>query len=163
RKLRLLACGVSRMLLSQRDVTEGLAEVIELAERFADGARVKTKMAQAWLQAWNVANLRGFDSATGAVEDGALRRRRAKKIPLVHCVFGNPFHTRSARARQTPEIVSLAQAAYDERIDSTGHLDVHRLAVLADALEEAGCTEEAILDHLRAPGPHIRGCRVLDL
>ena len=38
-----------------------------------------------------------------------------------------------------------------------------RLAILADALEEAGGTKEAILDHLRAPGPHVRGCWALDL
>ncbi len=33
-----------------------------------------------------------------------------------------------------------------------------RIAVLADALEEAGCTDPAILSHLRGPGPHVRGC-----
>ena len=44
-----------------------------------------------------------------------------------------------------------------------GTLDPHRLAVLADALEEAGCTDPDILGHLRDPGPHYRGCHVLDL
>ena len=38
-----------------------------------------------------------------------------------------------------------------------------RLAVLADALEESGCTEQAILDHLRGPGSHCRGCWAVDL
>jgi hypothetical protein len=37
-----------------------------------------------------------------------------------------------------------------------------RLAVLADALEDAGCTDQAILDHLRSPGPHVRGCWAVD-
>src|SRR5262249_31445777 len=37
-----------------------------------------------------------------------------------------------------------------------------RLAVLADALEEAGCGKPAILGHLRSPGPHVRGCWVVD-
>jgi hypothetical protein len=36
-------------------------------------------------------------------------------------------------------------------------------AILADALEEAGCTDAAILSHLRGPGPHVRGCWVVDL
>jgi hypothetical protein len=36
-----------------------------------------------------------------------------------------------------------------------------RLAVLSDALEEAGAAAE-ILDHLRSPGPHTRGCWALD-
>lgn len=43
-----------------------------------------------------------------------------------------------------------------------GSLDPVRLAVLADALEEAGCTDEAALAHLRSGGPHVRGCFVLD-
>jgi hypothetical protein len=48
---------------------------------------------------------------------------------------------------------SLAQAAYDERSLPSGHLGPNRLAILADALEEAGCTDQTILDHLRGPGP----------
>ena len=38
-----------------------------------------------------------------------------------------------------------------------------RLPVLADALEEAGCSDAGILGHLRGTGPHVRGCRVVDL
>jgi hypothetical protein len=34
---------------------------------------------------------------------------------------------------------------------------------LADALEDAGCTDADILSHLRSPGPHVRGCWALDL
>jgi ATP-dependent Clp protease ATP-binding subunit ClpC len=37
------------------------------------------------------------------------------------------------------------------------------LAVLADALEEAGCTNAAILSHLRTPLHHGDRCRILDL
>jgi hypothetical protein len=39
---------------------------------------------------------------------------------------------------------------------------VDRLAVLADALEEAGCADALLLAHLRSPGPHVRGCFALD-
>jgi hypothetical protein len=60
-------------------------------------------------------------------------------------------------------IVRMANAIYDERSLPSGELDVARLAVLADALEEAGCTDTELLDHLRGPGPHVRGCFVLDL
>lgn len=42
----------------------------------------------------------------------------------------------------TPAVLSIAQAIYDERA-------FDRMPVLADALEEAGCREEAILRHLR--------------
>jgi hypothetical protein len=37
------------------------------------------------------------------------------------------------------------------------------LLILADALEDAGCTDRAILDHCRGPGPHCSGCFVVDL
>jgi hypothetical protein len=50
----------------------------------------------------------------------------------------------------------LAEAIYEQRrFEDT--------PVLADALEEAGCTDSEILGHLRSPGPHARGCRVVDL
>ena len=57
----------------------------------------------------------------------------------------------------------LARPAYEDRLLPSGHLDPVRLAVLADALEEAGCTDESILTHLRSAGPHVRGCWALDL
>jgi hypothetical protein len=49
----------------------------------------------------------------------------------------------------------LAQTIYDEHA-----FDL--LPVLADALEEAGCSDAVILDHLRDGGPHARGCFALD-
>jgi len=56
----------------------------------------------------------------------------------------------------TPAVVSIAQVIYDEnRFDE--------MPVLADALEDTGCTSEAILAHCRADRPHVRGCWVLDL
>jgi hypothetical protein len=35
--------------------------------------------------------------------------------------------------------------------------------ILADALEEAGCTNTDILNHCRGPGEHVRCCWVVDL
>jgi hypothetical protein len=43
-----------------------------------------------------------------------------------------------------------------------GELDPVRVAILSDALEEAGGSGE-ILDHLRGPGLHVCGCWALDL
>lgn len=51
----------------------------------------------------------------------------------------------------------MANAIYEERTLPEGTLDRDRLAVLADALEEAGVTDALHLEHLRGPGPHVRG------
>ncbi len=43
-----------------------------------------------------------------------------------------------------------------------GEMDPVRLAILADALEEAGCADPELLGHLRGPGSHVRGCWAVD-
>jgi hypothetical protein len=37
------------------------------------------------------------------------------------------------------------------------------MPILADALQDAGCDNEDILNHCRQPGEHVRGCFVVDL
>jgi hypothetical protein len=79
-------------------------------------------------------------------------------------ICGNPFLSVSVkRAWLTPSVLALATAAYSERRPYEGGLDPDRLAVLADALEDAGCTDADLLSHCRQPGEHVRGCSVLDL
>jgi hypothetical protein len=85
---------------------------------------------------------------------------------LLRDLFGNPFHARLASESSWLTwnhgiIKRLAEATYEERELPSGHLDNVRLAVLADALEEAGA-EAGLLGHLRSPGPHYRGCFALD-
>ena len=88
----------------------------------------------------------------------------AEQAGLMRCLFGNPFRPVSINpAWQMPTVVSLAQAAYHHRILPAGTLDAARLAVLADALEEAGCDNADVLNHLREPGEHVRGCWPIDL
>jgi hypothetical protein len=83
---------------------------------------------------------------------------------LLRCIIGNPFRPVTASPSwRSPQVVALAQAAYEQRELPAGTLDTARLAVLADALEEAGCTDADILNHLRGPGPHVRGCWAVDL
>jgi hypothetical protein len=53
-------------------------------------------------------------------------------------------------------VQKLAEAIYEERA-------FDRLPILADALEEAGCTDAEILNHCRAQGVHVRGCWLVDL
>jgi hypothetical protein len=65
--------------------------------------------------------------------------------------------------REDGTAARLARAAYNDRHLPEGTLDPSRLALLADALEDAGCTDADLLCHLRSPGPHVRGCWAVDL
>jgi hypothetical protein len=86
---------------------------------------------------------------------------------MVREVFGNPFRPvaldPSWLTWSDSTVRKLAEAAYNERQLPEGTLDPSRLALLADALEDAGCTEAHLLHHLRSPGPHCRGCWAADL
>jgi hypothetical protein len=62
----------------------------------------------------------------------------------------------------TADVSAIAEGVYRERILPARTLDVSRLAVLGDALEEAGCTNRTLLVHCRSSGPHIRGCWAVD-
>jgi hypothetical protein len=88
----------------------------------------------------------------------------ARTRGLLHCVFASPFRPLAIDpAWLTPTVTNLAIAAYEERSLPSGELDNTRLAILADALEEVGCTDADILTHLRGLGPHVRGCWPVDL
>jgi hypothetical protein len=79
---------------------------------------------------------------------------------LVRCVFGNPFRPRRCDPAwlrwQSVVVPQLARCVYEERRFTA-------LPILADALEEAGCTDADMLQHLRGPGPHARGCWPVDI
>src|SRR5436309_654995 len=90
-----------------------------------------------------------------ALEDVEHAEERAQ-CALVRDLFGNPFQALPAiepslLTYNDGLIVKLARAAYDDRLLPSGHLDPARLAVLADALEEAGfadgCADAELLRH----------------
>jgi hypothetical protein len=83
---------------------------------------------------------------------------------LIRELFGNPFRPVTIDPTwQTPTVLALATAAYDNRILPAGTLELARVGVLSDALEEAGCDNADVLNHCRQHGEHVRGCWVLDL
>jgi hypothetical protein len=100
-----------------------------------------------------------------AARQGRGNEERATLARLVRCVFGPLPFRGVARdpAWLTAEVLSLAQAAYEERALPSGGLEPARLALLADALEDAGCADAHVLRYLRGPGPHVRGCWPVDL
>lgn len=62
----------------------------------------------------------------------------------------------------TPVMNSHCNKCRDAGRIPDGALDPTNLSVLADALEDAGCDCGGLLDHLRSPGPHVRGCWAVD-
>ena len=76
---------------------------------------------------------------------------------LLRDVLGNPFRPAVFHAYWlTSNVAVLATGIYDEKA-------FDRMPILADALQYAGCDTAEVLDHCRGPGPHVRGCYVLDL
>jgi hypothetical protein len=78
-------------------------------------------------------------------------------IHIIRDIFGNPFCPVSINPSwRTSTVLALATGIYSDRA-------FDRMPILADALQDAGCSNEDILNHCRGPGPHTRGCFVIDL
>jgi hypothetical protein len=173
RKLRLFCCALYR-----RDWCRsgGFASVIDLAERFADGAAAAHELAAVRYARRNL----GFPPAWAvcwAPDDDALQMAtRAltvlegdrgnvgddeSRTALLADVSGHLYRPRAYvdpawLAWDDGTVPRLARLVYDER-----RFDL--LGILADAVEDSGCTDAALVEHLRSAGPHVRGCWALDL
>jgi hypothetical protein len=89
--------------------------------------------------------------------EGVRAAERSAQCSILKCIFGNPFRPVALDpAWVTPAVTALAATIYEDRA-------FDRMPILADALEEAGCDDADILSHCRGPGPHVRGCWVVDL
>ena len=165
RKYRLFACASVRGMLDL-DEDEASRSAVAVAERLADGQVTPEELAEARSAGTKGAARKTLvRSAKMAANDVCTSGRpELNHTSILRCIVGNPFRPISIDpAVLTATVTSLARAAYDDRIMPSGELEGDRLAVLSDAVEEAGCDDFAILEHLRSPGPHYRGCHVLDL
>ena len=166
RKLRLYSVAGGRKLLHHfTPAFFGLA--YDVVERQADGnateeecADLLTRWPEGFHPGWNDNIGLGTDDPkkvawTTAHELGEDTPSAA--LELLRDIFGNPFRPVVADpAWLTPTVQAIASAIYADRA-------FDRLPILADALEEAGCTDADILLHCRRPGEHVRGCWVVDL
>jgi hypothetical protein len=98
-------------------------------------------------------------SVLRTIGEGARLTQRDQQRALLRDVVGNPFRPAAVPAAwrdwNAGAVVHLAQAIYEERRFGD-------LPVLADALEDAGCTDAEVLGHCRRLGEHTRGCWVVD-
>jgi hypothetical protein len=176
RRRRLLACARARHVWERLPAQWRAA--VEMGERRASQQVKEREMVAArpgnptseaeWVANWaispaDILRQRYFGLTTSSCARAIAKSQDSDSPPvlaaiamqakLIQDIYGNPFRPVAIdRTWLTPVLLALAQAAYDAPDLPSGHLDATRLAVLAN-----------IHDHLRGPGPHVRGCWVLDL
>lgn len=86
------------------------------------------------------------------------KAERSEQPAVLREIAGNPFRPVTFDpAWRTDTAIALAKQMYDSR-------DFGAAPILADALQDAGCECEPLLDHLRDPAAaHVRGCWAVDL
>ena len=103
----------------------------------------------------------------GAIWQHEVFERAESNVDSIHAAYlrdiiGNPFRPVSLDPRWlTSTVVDLARSIYEGFPRQAGGYVA--LPILADALMDAGCDDEPVLNHCRGPGPHVRGCWVVDL
>jgi hypothetical protein len=90
------------------------------------------------------------------------------RAQLLRDMVGNPFRPSpplpgAVLAWSEGTVRRIAEGIYHDRRLPGGTLDTARLAILADALLDAGCDDEDLIQHCRSAGPHVRGCWAVDL
>jgi hypothetical protein len=181
RKLRLFICACVRRVWRQLE-NEISQRAVEIAEHYADGGATTEELRAAFFAALDAADLEileptVFNSRSAAMiaatphpnigdaESAGWYTARAEPL---HCSSGqrarllrdlipSPFRSVTIDPRWlSPNVVALAGKIYDDRT-------FDHLPILADALEEAGCSNSDILNHCRQSGEHVPGCWVVDL
>jgi hypothetical protein len=183
RKLRLLMCACCRRVWDV--LPEPARKAVEAIEKLADEnlpdkkrEKVESEAYAAVPQSvWTIEyhpDQAGRWTAAAYVQDvigytpSCLRAARATKeekateeqaqCDLLRDIFGNPFRPAMLDpAWRTSTATALPRQMYESR-------DFTPMPILADALQDAGCDSEDILDHCRDPQQvHVRGCWVVDL
>jgi hypothetical protein len=190
RKLRLVAVGYVRRMYGtwSREHAAEAWEAVEVTERFVDGLAGSLELAAIHGRALDAAEgnsnvdlaiyfmalyaAAGSSSAvaeefiaatnedyrcrTAAKAEDASDVDRRERLALLREIFGNPFRRQaSGTSHLAPGAVRLAQRIYDDRA-------FDRMPELAKLLEKAGMNNGEMLEHCRGPGPHVRGCWVVD-
>jgi hypothetical protein len=167
RLLYLLACGLKRVC-----VVKWPAGSNEIEERFADGlVTLEDLLADDPTRQWHWPH--SFHLLSNVVRWGLIGPVAppqtvppAAEVSWSQCqIFRDIFGPLPFRAVALgPALLvwnhgtvpAIARHVYEDRA-------FYDLPILADALEDAGCREPYMLAHCRGPGPHVRGCWVVDL
>ena len=173
RLLRLFACAGCRAIWVWLGDTRS-REAIEVAEKYADGHATTEELRTAASRAHDAAvsfrdkapndfdvSSRAFYATQAPTNAAAVVLNRCQtkaRRKWVHEIFGNPFRfVAFSDAWRTSDVMLLAKGIYEEKA-------FDRMPILADALQDADCDDDALLAHLRdASATHVRGCWALDV
>jgi hypothetical protein len=185
RKLRLFSCACVRAIwhLLQEEESK---QAIEAGEQYVEGLigqKALTAARRAAFAAWKRYKRPRFAVSGKVTNEVEVRRELAAYYPqgtsphttpehqarLLRDIFG--LQPLSPLPPIAPEwlqfsngiIPKLAATIYEDRALPAGTFDPERMVILGDALEEAGCGDQVVLEHCRQPGAiHVRGCWVVD-
>lgn len=174
RRLRLYLCACWRV-----EGAGGYEPLVEVAERYAEGVATRQELQQArkqalelwlrWRPWWRYGLyepyarivLSGWPMSAGSVQrlaaSGYIRLLglEHRSVRLMREIF-HPFRDgRDSTFWRTRLVRDLAQGIEEEQ-------SFDRMGILADALEDCGCSDEQLLTHCRQTGKHVRGCWALD-
>jgi hypothetical protein len=190
RRLRLFSCACARQL-EPWFKNPRLLKALDASERYADGlikdagigkwnaetnklwraadhSRVRDKVSVVtahWAVAYScmAEKYGGYQDIAWRIlqVDRAFREKKGELLTrflaILRDIFGNPFRPVACSPKwRTGTAVLLGREVYESR-------DFSAMPILADSLQDAGCDSADILNHCRGPGPHVRGCWVLDL
>ncbi|HEY7159580.1 MAG TPA: hypothetical protein VH575_36875 [Gemmataceae bacterium] len=180
RKQWLTACACCRNIPGFLASDAGRS-CLEVVERFAEGAATEEELVALHEDDWDMRWYRNWpgsslgraittyhDAHWDMLPAGATREERTEAVSramaevtgLVRELFSNLFRLTTLDPSwltwHDGLLVSMARQMYDSR-------DFTDMPILADALEEAGCTDQDILGHCRSGREHVRGCWVVDL
>ncbi|HSQ55112.1 MAG TPA: hypothetical protein VLM40_05145 [Gemmata sp.] len=184
RKLKLATVACCRQMRSLL-VDERSIRAVDSAELYADKSHDVADVSEIETQATQVVDLSrdvGTDPQNAAAHCAALCLAhwapadwgalqvfrwsspivsRFVQVAILACVFAIPYRNRRIQITANPTwltstVMTLAKQMYESR-------DFSAMPILADALQDAGCENEDMLNHCRGPGPHVRGCWVVDL
>ena len=180
RKLLLALAGCGRHLWAPlREPGDGRdLEWSARCERVADGVQTRDDLAAVIMDVRVVDSVRTFPYGIAVMAPAEMWRRidlvegvgvvpppvvqvffpeeSALGCDLLRCAWGNPYRPVVVRPDWRSEAaVGLARGMYESQ-------DFSPMPVLADALDDAGCADAEVLAHCRSPGPHVRGCWVVD-
>src|SRR5205807_2400565 len=105
--------------------------------------------------------MQGYEELAERAKRDAFAESATEAAVLLRDIFGPhplPLRPLEPSLLQWKDgcLVTTARRIYEKR-------EFQFLPLLADLLQEAGCTDGELLNHCRAPAVHVKGCWVVDL